>query len=291
MLPNKSMKDWATRGIQGYVMLMLEYLRLSPTYELARKARTGKLTAAQRKQLPPDFDLVLKTYDEYGDISTVKFSDWWATTGLALYGSEYIKPQVRQIANMERDEQYESGFSSSLERYFRTFREKEGNGPGLILAIPLGMTKRSILKQVTLMINKTGVTVPPKAQKARRSLTAKRLRSPPLMKGINLLWLKAQNPDWVLWRLGVLANISPTNAVGLDYRNAKSNAKTVDQRTNMTILTSRALTKAQYIAENAARGRFPDPKAITLPTFDYDEMYKRMRVSNPKLSKPAAKKS
>jgi hypothetical protein len=285
MLPNKSMKDWATKGIQGYVMLMLEYLRLSPTYELARKARMGKLNAAEKKQLPADFDLVLKTYDEYGDVSTIKFADWWAHRGIHLYGSEYIKPQVRQIGRIEKDEEYEIGFSKALEQYFKTFRKHEGNGPGLILAIPLGMTKKAILKEVSNMINKAGVAVPPKAQKAKRSLTAKRLRSPPLFIGLNLLWTKAQNPDWTNWRLGVVANVSPTNAVGLDIHAKKAGAKTVDQRNNMTVLTSRALKKAQYIAENAARGRFPDPKPIPLPEFDYEDIYRRMRIARPKLKK------
>lgn len=283
MLPNKSMKDWTTKGIQGYVMLMFEYLRLSPTYELARKARTGKLTAAQKRMLPDDFDLVLKTYDEYGDVSRISFADWWATTGINLYGSEFIKPQVRQIANIEKNEEYEPGFAKALEQYFRSYRKQEGSGRALILAIPLGMPKRAILKEVTRMINRTGVTVPPKAEKAKRSLTAKRLRSAPLFIGLNLIWAKAQNPDWVNWRLGVAAKVSPTNAVGLDLNAKKASAKTVDQRNNMTVLTSRALKKAQYIAENAARGRFPDPKPIALPEFDYADIYKRMRIARPKM--------
>lgn len=283
MLPNKSMKDWATKGIQGYVMLMFEYLRLSPSYELARKARTGKLTATQKRMLPDDFDLVLKTYDEYGDVSKISFANWWASTGINLYGSEYIKPQVRQIANIEKNEEYEPGFAKALEQYFKSFRRHEGSGRALILAIPLGMPKRAILKEVTRMINKTGVTAPPRAQKSKRSLTAKRLRSKPLFIGLNLLWAKAQNPDWVNWRLGIAAKVSPTNAVGLDINAKKASAKTVDQRNNMTVLTSRALKKAQYIAENAARGRFPEPKPITLPEFDYSDIYRRMRIARPKV--------
>lgn len=286
MLPNKSMKDWATKGIQGYVMLMFEYLRLSPSYELARKARMGKLTTAQKSTLPSDFDLVLKTYDEYGDLSRVSFADWWAITGINLYGSEFIKPQVRQIANIEKSEEYEPGFAKALEQYFKGFRKHEGSGRALILAIPLGMPKRAILKEVTGMINKTGVTAPPKAQKAKRSLTAKRLRSAPLFIGLNLLWAKAQNPDWVNWRLGVAAKVSPTNAAGLDLNAKKASAKTVDQRNNMTVLTSRALKKAQYIAENAARGRFPEPKPIALPEFNYADIYRRMQIAKPKLKKP-----
>ncbi len=283
MLPNKSMKDWPTKGIQGYVMLMFEYLRLSPSYELARKARMGKLTPKERQLLPDDFNLVLKTYDEYGDVSKISFANWWASTGINLYGSEYIKPQVRQIANIEKNEEYEPGFAKSLEQYFKSFRKHEGSGRALILAIPLGMPKRAILKEVTGMINKTGVTAPPKAQKAKRSLTAKRLRSAPLFIGLNLLWAKAQNPDWVNWRLGVAAKVSPTNAAGLDLNAKKASAKTVDQRNNMTVLTSRALKKAQYIAENAARGRFPEPKPINLPEFDYADIYRRMRIARPKV--------
>ena len=277
------MKDWATKGIQGYVMLMFEYLRLSPSYELARKARMGKLTPKERQLLPDDFNLVLKTYDEYGDVSKISFANWWASTGINLYGSEYIKPQVRQIANIEKNEEYEPGFAKSLEQYFKSFRKHEGSGRALILAIPLGMPKRAILKEVTGMINKTGVTAPPKAQKAKRSLTAKRLRSAPLFIGLNLLWAKAQNPDWVNWRLGVAAKVSPTNAAGLDLNAKKASAKTVDQRNNMTVLTSRALKKAQYIAENAARGRFPEPKPINLPEFDYADIYRRMRIARPKV--------
>jgi hypothetical protein len=283
MLPNKSMKDWATKGIQGYVMLMFEYLRLSPSYELARKTRMGKLTTAQKSTLPGDFDLVLKTYDEYGDVSRISFADWWATTGINLYGSEFIKPQVRQIANIEKNEEYEPGFAKALEQYFRSYRKQEGSGRALILAIPLGMPKRAILKEVTRMINRTGVTVPPKAEKAKRSLTAKRLRSAPLFIGLHLLWAKAQNPDWVNWRLGVAAKVSPTNAAGLNINAKKASAKTVDQRNNMTVLTSRALKKAQFISENAARGRFPDPKPISLPEFDYADIYKRMRIARPKV--------
>ena len=277
------MKDWGTKGIQGYVMLMLEYLRLSPSYELARKARMGKLTAVEKKKLPKDFDLVLKTYDEYGDISTIQFADWWVQTGMGLYGSDYIKPQVRQIGRIEKDEEYEIGFSKALEQYFKTFRKHEGNGPGLILAVPLGMTKKVILKEVSNMINKAGVVVPPKAQKSKRSLTAKRLRSAPLFIGLNLLWAKAQHPDWANWRLGVAAKVSPTNTVGLDINAVKTTAKTADQRINLTVLTSRALKKAQLISENAARGRFPDSKAIPLPDYDYADIYRRMRITRPKL--------
>ena len=44
-----------------------EFLRLSPSYQLAHRVRTGeRLTAADKMRLPADFDRVLKVYDDFG---------------------------------------------------------------------------------------------------------------------------------------------------------------------------------------------------------------------------------
>ena len=43
ILPGRAMKAWSTHGIKGYVMLMVEFLRISPCYELARQIRTQNL--------------------------------------------------------------------------------------------------------------------------------------------------------------------------------------------------------------------------------------------------------
>lgn len=284
-LPGRGMKDWSTKGIKGYVRLMIEFLRLSPSYELARKYRNGELSKAEHAQLPDNFEQVLKTYDEYGNVGSLNFEDWWQRVGIYLYGTEFDKPQVRQIANIEKGDSFEPGFSRALEHYFQKLRPPEGNGPALVLAVPLGMNKRYIMRQITLLIDRAGVAVPVKAQKSKRPLTAERLRSEPLFKAIHLLWEKAQKPDQELWRLGLRANISPKNAEGLDINAKRNTTKTADQRIKMAILTSRALKKAKYICENAARGKFPCTVPIDLPEFDYADIYRRMRISRPKLKK------
>ena len=84
------MADWSTKGIQGYVLLMLEFLRLSPSYALAKQLQESKATEAQQRkcilalynagkkvalssaetaQVLNDFEDVLKTYDLFGDVS------------------------------------------------------------------------------------------------------------------------------------------------------------------------------------------------------------------------------
>ena len=229
-LPSRRMKEWSTKGIKGYVRMMIEFLRLSPSYELARKFRNGELTKAQQKLVPPDFDLVLKTYDEYGNVGSVHFEDWWQKTGLYLYGTEFERPQVRQIAEMTKGESFEPGFTRAMEHYFRTHRINEGNRPGLILAVPLGVNKRYLMRQISLLIDRTGVTAPIKSKKAARPLAAQRLRSAPLFRAIHLLWGKAQKPDQELWRLGLRCDVSPKNAEGLDINAKKNTTRTADQR-------------------------------------------------------------
>ena len=239
------MKDWSTKGIKGYVMLMLEFMKLSPTYELARKANNEGLSKSEKKSLPKDFDQVLATYKEFGDISTISFNDWWESKGIYIFGSEFQKPQVRLIANVEKDEKIEPQFHYALDRYFKVMRVAEGEVPSLILAVPLGMNKRYVMRQITLLINKAGVEVPVRAKKAKKELTAQRLRSAPLFTMLHLLRNKAANPNLELWRLGVIAKVSPANMNGLDAMAAKVTSKTTDQRINMQILTSRYLLKAK----------------------------------------------
>jgi hypothetical protein len=269
------MKEWSTVGIKGYVMLMLEFMRLSPTYELARKARNEGLSEADKKLLPSDFDKVLSTYDEFGDVSTITFNDWWEAKGIYIFGSEFIKPEVRLIANVDKGEKIEPGFHRALDHYFKVTRLHEGEGPSLILSVPLGMNKRYVMRQISLLIDRSGVATPVKAKKAKKELTAQRLRSAPLFTMLHLLRNKAANPNLELWRLGVIAKVSPANMEGLDARAIKVTSKTTDQRINMQILTSRYLLKAKRMVEHSARGNFPKSTPIDLPVFDYEAMYQR----------------
>jgi hypothetical protein len=260
-------------------MLMFEYLKISPSYELARKLRQERLTKAETESLPEDFDQVLKTFDDYGDIRTIPFPQWWSSKGLELYGSQFIKPRVHQIAMIEKDESYEPQFALALERYFKKLRPPEGNIPALVLAVPLGMNKKYVLKLVSNYIDQAGVEVPKRAKKSVRPLAAERLRSKPLFIGLRLLTFKARFPHKENWRLGVMAEVSPKNTEGLDIKAKKNTKQTADQRINMGILTSRAMKKAQHVAENAARGSFPNSKPIALAEFDWADILARLRMS------------
>jgi hypothetical protein len=310
-IPGRTTKDWSTKGIQGYVMLMVEFLRISPSYALAHEIRTRRiapskqaplilnlykdadkpLTKQAERDVLKDFERVLSTYDEYGDIFNCSFEAWWASEGLAMYGSPYNKPIVKKIAGMSQGEAYEPLFGRALEHYFHKQRVGEGNPPALLLAIPLGQPKRQLLAHISKLIDAEAVPLPVKSQRAVRPLAAQRLRSAPLFIMLRILMARAQYPDIPLWRIGKYARVSQKYAETEITLN-KKRLQDADAKIHLSILTSRYLLKAKCVAEQAARGQFPSSSKLILPTFDLDAILKRLQARYPqlKVSKPTKSK-
>jgi hypothetical protein len=296
------MKESAALEIKKHLLYLLEFLRISPSYDLAKQIRTHKWTnnqisqkilalykdqkglmdAAEIKKVIFDFEQVLKTYDLYGDISGLGFEEWWKLKGIFIYGSEYDKPKVHQIARIEKNEKQEAFFYKALDHHFKKIRPQEGEPPALILSIPLGIPKRGLLKQVSRYIDTMKVELPSKSQRAKIPMATKRLRADVYEKMIRLVWYKATYPNLAQWELAIRAKISPKLSQDLDT-NSKPTKFNVDQRNKLNVVTSRMLTKAKLVAENTARGDFPSDKDLTLPDFDFDEIYKRIKLSKPKL--------
>lgn len=297
-LPSRSMKDWSTKGIKGYIMLMVEFLRVSPSYELARQIRSkgldkktqnklitqlyetgdGKQSASNKQAVISEFQSVLAIYDEIGDISTMTFDDWWQARGIYIYGTPFSKPLVKQITRIEKDEDFELLFYKPYEQYLTKIRSSEGNPTSLILGLPLGMPKADLLRQISKLIDHAKVPLATKSARASKALAAKRLRSEPLFIQLRILMAKAQYPDMQLWKVGLWAKVSAKHAKTLDLKESKKKFEDADSKEHLAILTSRAFKKAKQVAENAARGSFPSSKPVRLPNYDFDDIYTRLRV-------------
>ena len=302
-LPGRTMKDWSTKGIKGYVMLMVEFLRISPSYELARQIRTkaldkktqnklitqlyeteGKtLPAIDKQAVITEFQSVLATYDEIGDIATMTSDDWWLARGIYIYGTPFSKPLVKQITRIEKDEAFEPLFYKPYEQYLTKIRSLEGNPTSLILGLPLGMPKADLLRQISKMIDNAKVPLAAKSARANKALTAKRLRSEPLFIQLRILMAKAQYPDMQLWKVGLWAKVSAKHAKTLDLKEQKKKFEDADSKEHLAILTSRAFKNAKQVAENAARGSFPSSKPVRLPYYDFEDIYKRLSTHYKKL--------
>jgi hypothetical protein len=296
-LPGRTLKDWPTKGIQGYVMLMVEFLRISPSYELARKIRTksldkktqnkfitqlyetdgNKLSAIDKQAAITEFQTVLATYDQFGDISTQSFDAWWQSRGIYIYGTLYSKPLVKQITRIEKDEVFKPMLNKVYEHYLTKTRAAEGYPTSLILGLPLGMPKADLLRQISKLIDSAKVPLLSKSKRAGKALASKRLRSEPLFIQLRILMAKAQYPDMQLWKVGLWAKVSAKHAKTLDLKESKKKFEDADSKEHLAILTSRAFKKARQVAENAARGSFPNSKTVRLPNYDFDDIYTRLR--------------
>jgi len=267
---------WATKV--SFYMLWFEYLALSPSYELARQYRAGKLSAKDEESLPVDFDLVLATYDDFGDVQRKSFLPWWRERGMSLCAFQGAKPRVSTVAALKHSPSKAPDPIPNIHNYVDEKWVSEGSQNTILVAIPIGLPKARIASQISDILDKYPKPVKQiKSQPSKYSLSGKRQNKDMLFRYMHVLRGRAAMPSHALWRVGVRTGVSDTYSPELDY-NAKTvpNEDTYD-RMMLTILTSRAYSRGKLIAENAARGVFPSyapcPTAVEP---DLGEVHKRI---------------
>lgn len=269
-----SKEGWHTRPTAGFE-LMFEFLRISPSYELARKANEEGLTDAEKAGLPADFDHVLQTYALLGNVQTVLFRAWWLKRGIKVFGNPYTKPKTQLLHRLQAGEDVGvNTVGASITNYLTDTRRSEGLSPAILVAIPVGLRRSEIHKQIDSLLSVTGEDEQQGDMKPKIGLMGKRLRAKVLLNGIRLLWFRAAKPKWEYWRLGAKARLSKTYSPILDVTAGRRTADAIEQvdRDLMTRITYRALIKYENIAENAARGRFPSDAPVEKAEFNYPKM-------------------
>jgi hypothetical protein len=244
--------------------LYFEFLRMSPSYEIARLITNGQLSGRAKKSLPPDFDAVLKTFSQVGDVRETSFKKWWRSCGSDLFGTTPTAA-VRLI----------SAASSSKNIAKSTNKTDEAKPSEIIIAIPTALSYADALKQVSDLItaNKRAFNQPKSLKNATSGIEIlnDRIHEEKLMKGLYLVQLKAEHPDVEIWQLGTQARLSEDYANELrPVKNLKRSMKGLEyDKGIMTKLTSRALKNYEAIIENSARGLFPSTEKLSYK-FNYD---------------------
>lgn len=273
--------NWHARPTSAFE-LMFEFLRLSPSYELARKYAMEGLTAEERATLPADFKQVWATYKLLGNVQASTFRRWWLARGLNTFGNPFTRPKTHKIGILQGGKQIGiSTVGPAVERFLDEIHAEEGLWPSMLLSIPLGRRKGEVLKQVEQLLdryNEKAVSMP----KPKIELMGQRIRKQALFKGIRLLWFRAAKPKWELWRIGAASKHSYTYSRRLDPaapRKPKDSDEAED-RAMMTKITHRALVKFQAIAENAARGRFPSDMHVEQAEWDFAKLARTIQKRN-----------
>lgn len=292
-------KVWTNIRIRITAQIQFMFLQMSPSYELANRALNKELsdidhlidlvrdlykpksgvplTDGELTNVFADFMKVVQLRTEFGDLNKITFDEWWKTIGVFYYGIEKQIPHVRLIAAFEEDqEKIEEGILlEKYKQYIEEWRSKEYKPKALIVSIPMGVPKQKILKQLDSLIEEHKTPIVPIAPD-KHPFEHKRLRTDALINSFHVLrsWAIVMEPIQ-LWRFAIMTKISPANAIGLKFAD-RPTQHNVYERNVLAVLAHRALSQAQYIAENAAHGRFPSRQKCRLPRFDQAAINERV---------------
>lgn len=245
---------WATQ--LGFYLLWMEYLAVSPSYELARRYRAGILTDEEHARLPADFDSVLAVYDDLGDVQRVTFLDWWSLRGLSVFGYEGAKPRVQRIDTLRNDRHRKA--AERVQTFIENDWTEQGQPNAMVVSIPVGLTKTQITRQLGKLLARyeDEQRVLPE-RRSKYPLVGTRQRKDTLFRYLFVIWVRCAMPRQPLWRVGARAKVSDTYSRELDAGARIARGEQVYDRSVLAVLTSRAWSRGLSLAENAARGRFP----------------------------------
>lgn len=262
--------------------LWFGFLRISPSYELARRYRTGDVSRSAA--LPADFETVLAVYDDLGDLSSIRFAEWWRGVGFQHFGYEGQKPELVRLGVLSYDDDDDQlmRMRSSVRDYLTEEWRDQGQPTAIVAAIPVGVPKAQIMKQIAAMLG--GIAREEReherqlvGRSVKYGLVQAKLHQRSVGQYLDTMLAKARSPSSTLWQIGALANLSYTHSRWLDPTATPTGKDQTDARDRLKILTSRALHRGHMIAENAARGIFPSyvrcPDAVAL---DWAELGKRL---------------
>jgi hypothetical protein len=262
-------------------MHWFHFLRVSPSYELARRYRAnkGKLSARDKAKLPKDFDKVLKVFDDFGDVNASLFLPWWEERGFDLMATVGKPPRTTFFAKLPEGKQVTfEALAPHVKKYVDENWIKQVRPPVLLVAIPMNAKRSSITKSIKALLDKHHIKKP-NPPIAKYMLSKERFHYKTLTTCLKVIWHRALTPKRALWRIGSELGISKehSKAVNPDARNQR--AQDLYARQILEITTSRSFHYAHLIAENAARGIFPSKfdhgYAVDFDKEEFHEILKR----------------
>ena len=134
---------WATKV--GFYLLWMEYLAISPSYELARRYRNHTLTKDEQQRLPADFDTVLGVYDDLGDVQRTDFKVWWQDKAIQVFGHESVKPRVQRIDTLTGNHNQHA--TARVQAFINGEWIEQAQPNTALVSIPLGLSKAQIIRQ------------------------------------------------------------------------------------------------------------------------------------------------
>lgn len=244
--------------------LWMEFLRISPSYALAWEVLEGRLSEQQAIEQVSDLDLLIKTAKDFGDVWAVDPEQHWRAHSFELFGVQLAELDLKVVHVMQTGQPIDQDqLDQQIREYAAHTRREMGNPLTVLVSVPIDMNRQHLMQLFGGMLTyfkenredyDDDLTPEPKYVIAKNR---KPLRS--LRQLLDIVAYKAARPHLTHKMLGIELNLNRVFAEVLTgERTQRAPAEAVNV---MNATVSRLLRQALLIAENAARGRFPNQTA------------------------------
>lgn len=257
------------------MIFWFHFLRLSPSYQLATRFRANGLNEEDKQRLPVDFDDVLKTYDDFGDVWASDYHIWTRDKWRKLFDANIVMPQAKTLGLLSEGQiECNDQLETNLKLYFEQYRPTIGYPMTIIMTLPIIGNKKRIMGEVELILDryegfiKNSPPVRPVA-KPKYALLINKVRDRVIKLSHQIILTKASYPDYKMWQIAIRLKLNPTQTEKIKLfeqqkAKAKAEGKKIDglfepaeEKLLINAVMGRYIRHAYLLAENAARGKFP----------------------------------
>ena len=211
-----------------------KFLQISPSYQLAYK-KLIKKEKISTDAIPKDFDVILDNFKKFGNVFDTNYIFWWHDVGHKIF-------------------------------------ERTGN-TNVAFSIDTSLSKDELIKQFTELVDRIKIQHDVSENNGIKMLSNKitahslHLRHYIVMAKSEFFLNKVKKEQ--NWTLALFCNLSK-KFKDFSQEDLEQTSNSEDNKIYLNILTSNTLKEAYWIAENAARGKFPClDKIDTGLSFDY----------------------
>jgi len=255
-----------------------EFLRLSPSYNFANRVVHGLASRQEFFDEVAEAQLVLDTRRSFGDVWAQDLPSWRAKNTYRLFGQSLSDLKLKVLHVMQSGEHASmEGMADALDTYFTRTRPEMGNPLSVCISVPLDADRAVLLQTFSEMITyykarrEDSNEVP--AEEPLYSLTGVKARHSVMQQTLAVARARVFDPKAPLWEIGMNMGVNETYASEMRAKTYRSKEAVIPKNV-LAATTGRFLRHAVFLAENAARGKFPcyDQHLMYPKSLDYQEL-------------------
>ena len=270
-----------------YVM-WAQFLRISPSYQLAHRLWCNEATVQDIPANALDFEQVMETYENFGDVFSIRMTDWWDLHSNRLFAPQNSELRWKFHAFMKEGEVVsKADLDISIAEYCDVTRPNQGNPSAILVSIPVNVEVDDCLNSIRAAIRtfrRSNVqTEKSDTRSSHYELLDNGYRMKSMADEIEFVNAVANNPERSQWK--VAFDYKLNSFIGRTRKLTRSDQCSFNEIERLSAAGSRMLKKALHAAENAARGKFyePTPRPEHALAFDFEWLN---RLPEPESSRP-----